>query len=70
MAADVSLTDKGHQESFGLSSSLALVNPSLMKGKQITRRVATCSKGGSQPALGARRDLLGNKLIICLVSML
>jgi hypothetical protein len=31
-----------------------------MKGSQLTRRVATCSKGGSQPAPGAGRDLLSS----------
>jgi hypothetical protein len=33
MIADVSLADKGRQERFGFSSSLALVNISIMKGQ-------------------------------------
>jgi hypothetical protein len=61
MVAYVSLAEKVHQESFGISSSIALVNSSLMKGNQITRRVATCSKQGSQLAPGAGRDILSNK---------
>jgi hypothetical protein len=48
MVADVLLAEEGHQESFGFSSSIALVNPSFLKGDQLTKRVelATCSKGG------------------------
>jgi hypothetical protein len=70
MVADVSLADKGDQESFGFSSSLALVNSSLMKGNQVTRRGSACSQGRSQPARGAGRDLLSNKFTTCLVSRL
>jgi hypothetical protein len=41
MAAHVPLAEKRHQESFGFSSSLALFNPSFMKGNQLTRRVVS-----------------------------
>jgi hypothetical protein len=40
MVGDVSLAEKGNQESFGFSFSLALVNSSFVKGNQLTRRVA------------------------------
>jgi hypothetical protein len=58
MLADVSLVEKGHQESFKLISSIGVFNPLFMKGNQLNRRVATCSKGGSQLVWGAGRDLL------------
>ena len=42
----------------------------LQRGNQLTRKVSTCSKKRSQPAPGAGRDLLSNKLTNCLVSRL
>jgi hypothetical protein len=70
MFADVSLAEKGHQKSLSFSSSLSLSNPSIWKGNQPTRKVATCSKGGSQPGPEAGRELLSNKVTTCLVSRL
>jgi hypothetical protein len=72
--ADVSLTEKGNKESFGFNSSLALDNPSFMKGNQLTRRVAICSKGGGgvtactgswkRPSAHEVHNLLGGQVVM------
>ena len=68
MVADVSLAGKGHQGSFGFSASLALVNPSFMKGQPAHQEgFKLLQEEVTQPALGAGRDLLSNKLKNCLV---
>jgi hypothetical protein len=71
MVADVALTDKGHQGSFGSCSSPSLVNPSFMKGTNHQESYNLLQGGGgSQLALGAGRDFLSNNFTTCLVNRL
>jgi hypothetical protein len=65
MFADVSLADKGHQESFSFSSSLALVNLSFTKGRPAHKEGCNLLQGGSKPDPGAERELLSNKVTAC-----
>ena len=54
----------------GLAPLLPMSILTLWRGNQLTRKVSTCSKKRAQPAPGAERDLLPNKLTNCLVSRL
>jgi hypothetical protein len=68
MISGVSLADMGHQESIGFSASLDLANHSFLKGKPAHHEVCKLLQGGSsQPATGAERALLSNKVSTCLV---
>ena len=72
MVANVSLAGKGHQGSFGFSSSLALVNISFMKGKTahqevfnlLQEDVTACSGSWERPSVQKVDNFLGAQVVM------